>query len=234
MHSDTQNHIETAIIPATNEVKTKRTDLPRSIYIERMIEIVYYDVKFHNKTMNTFKELAQRVNESFEKDFFYTVPFIDTGKDYIRDYVRSKRNELLERYKRLEIDYNDDRKSNNTYDELIYFCKKDYVINYVKKNKFFDSFDFCEECTKIFPDAVLFVKRRCENLVSDFLLEHLDDIVKGTIIGNGCLQIYFHDYKSRVEFYELFFEDLNYETSESSNVDDIDDSDDKKEEIEKT
>ena len=213
MHSETQKNNEIAIIPLNDEPKLKRTNLPKSIYIERMITIVYHDVKFHNKTIDTFEKLAQIVNDSFEEDFFYTVPFIDTGKSHIREYIKEKRKELEERYKRLGIEYEDDGKVNNTYDELIYFCKKDYVINYIKKNKFFEGFDYCDECTRNFPNAVIFVKRGSEHLINDFLFEHLDDIVKGTIIGNSCLQIYFHDYKNLNEFYELFFEGSNNETS---------------------
>ncbi len=227
MNTNSEKNSELCNDSTNNEPVAKKSRLPESVYIERMIEIVYYDVKHHGKTIYTFDKLAKKVNESFKNDFFYSVPYIDTGKDYIREYVRKKRKELEEEYKRLNIDHGYDGKVNNSYDELIDFCKKDYIINYIIKSGFFESFDSCECCTTYYPYAVLFVKKNSENLISDFLLENLDEYIKGTIIGNRCLQVYFHDYKCRTEFYNTFFEIVNTDYS-----DDIDDSDDKIEEKE--
>ena len=215
---------------ATNKIRSKRSNLPRSVYIERMILIVYNDVKFHNQSIKTFDRLAERINQSFEEGCYYTVPFVDTGKDYIREYVRTKRKELEKKYKELGIEYTNDGKVNNSYEELVYFCNKDYVTNYIINNEFFENFSSCDNCCSDFPDAVLFVKRKCENLISDFLLDDLNYYVKATIIGNGCLQVYFHDYNCRSEFFDMFFINQN----QSNIVDDIDDSDDKTGEKEKT
>ena len=229
MNANSENNIELCNESAKNEPVAKKSRLPESVFIERMIEMVYYDVKYHGNTIDTFKVLAEKVIESFKNDFFYALPYIDTGKDYIREYVRKKRKELEEEYKRLNIDYGYDGKVNNSYDELVDFCKKDFVINYIIKSGFFESYDSCESCATYYPYATLFVKKNSENLISDFLLENLDEYIKGTIIGNRCLQVYFHDYKCRTEFFNTFFETVN-----TDYADDIDDSDDKTEEIEKT
>ena len=50
------------------------------------------------------------------------------------------------------------------------------------------------------PIATAFVEANSEQLICDYLVDFLDDMVKGAMPGKRCVTIYFHSHESFEEF----------------------------------
>lgn len=171
--------------------------VPIEDYIKRAEMIVIDDWKYEGQKIKDFKYLASLLKESFKDNPHFYAPEIGAGRQWIRDYIDKEKGTYLNKQQRKAKGR---RSSNNSYDDLLKICKAKYALRILKDGLIKELIVNPNDMMLKTPIATAFVESKSEQLVCDYLVDFLDDMVKGVMPGKRCVTVYFNSPESFKEF----------------------------------
>ena len=166
-------------------------------YMKRAEMIVIDDWKYQGQNIKDFKTLASLLKEAFKEHPLFYAPEIGAGQHWIRDYIDKDKGI----YKNKQQKRTNARRSvNNSYEDLLKICKRKYALRILKDGLIKELIVNPNDMMLKTPIATAFVESKSEQLVCDYLVDFLDDMVKGVMPGKRCVTVYFNSPESFKEF----------------------------------